>query len=223
MSERLSHRLMRIMIKERRFQSLDHIAAWISVVSVIVLFLAAIVIRLRRRRRYDLQKITLHDIDRMTGLEFEHYLYVFFSVFWEGETFLTKKSGDYGADLLLVDEHGERTVVQAKRLTDHLSVSAVQEVYTAKAYYHASRALIITSTDAISEPCRKLAAATQVRIVARSEFAEMIRLFKRAKFDEIQQLLDEPYEHVDYNPLTSVETIKRERGIIRAGEFYYKV
>lgn len=193
------------------------------IIVIFIFFISIFIFRLRRRKKYDLMKITLRDIDKMTGFEFEHYLYVFFSVFWDGETYMTKQSGDYGADLFLIDEDGEKIVIQAKRLSDKLGLTAVQEVYAAKAYYGANRAIIVTSTDTISEPCRKLAAATKVRVIDRFELDEMIRLFKKGYFIELQQILDEPYEQVHYNPSSSLEIMEQKRGVIQAGDYFCKV
>ncbi len=53
--------------------SLQLILALAFVVFVVWLFF-----RLKRRKRYDLARITLKDIDQMSGHEFEDYLAVFF-------------------------------------------------------------------------------------------------------------------------------------------------
>lgn len=158
----------------------------------------------------------------MTGFEFEEYLYVLFVALEYEETYLTKKSGDFGADLLFVDENEQKTVVQAKRLTGKLGLSAIQEVYAAKAYYGAKKAIIITSTNDLSGACLKLAAATEVTIIDRDELNEIITLFKRGSLENARQQIEEPHEPISYNPSASLEVIKQKRGKIQAGEYYYK-
>ncbi|MDV2686339.1 restriction endonuclease [Alkalihalophilus lindianensis] len=178
--------------------------------------------KLWRRRRFDLAKITLRDIDKMDGHEFEDYLYVLISALDYDHIYQTKKSRDYGADLIFEDQEGFRTVVQAKRYRDKMGLSAVQEVYTAKTYYGADRALIITSAEKISEPCMKLASATGVQIVDRLDLEDVIKAFKKGHFEEAWELLEEPPDPVKYTPMDSLEKPPERRGMIQAGEYFYK-
>ncbi len=185
------------------------------------LIVVAIVLKFKRKRRFDVAKITLSDIDQMTGHEFEEYLYVLIKALGY-ETYLTKKSRDFGADLLFRDGTGQLTVVQAKRLSEKLGLDAVQEIYTAQAYYLAEKALIITSAEQASEPCRKLAAATKVKIIDREQLSQIIKLFKRNRFDEAQELIEELFEWVDFKAEDSIEVIESKRGLVQAGEYFYK-
>ncbi len=190
---------------------------------IAVLFVLAIIFRFRKKKRYDLTKITLTDIDQMTGHEFEEYLYVLLRALEYDQTFLTKKSRDFGADLLFYDQENKRTVVQAKRLAEKLGLTAVQEVYTAKAYYEAENAIIITSTNLISEPCLKLAAATEVRIIDREELSEILKAFKRGHLIEAKEQIEEPFESIPYRAEDSLEVLEQRRGVIQAGDYFYKL
>ncbi len=186
------------------------------------MIIIAVILKIRKKKRYDVAKISLSDIDQMTGHEFEEYLYVLIRSLDYNETYLTKKSRDFGADLLFRNREEQLTVVQAKRLSEKLGLDAVQQIYTAQAYYGADRALIITSAEEVSDPCRKLAAATKVRILTRSEMGEMIKSFKRGNFEEAKDCLEEEYDWVDYTAEDSIEEMESTRGVIQAGEFYYK-
>ncbi|MCM3759547.1 restriction endonuclease [Alkalihalobacillus oceani] len=186
-----------------------------------LLFLALFIWRLRRRRRFDVAKITLADIDRMTGYEFEEYLYVLLTAL-DYETFLTKKSRDFGADLLFYDTYDQKTVVQAKRLADPLGLTAVQEVYAAKAYYEADKALIITTAPSLTESCRKLASAAKVTIVDREQLVDIVKDFKRGREELARVQLEAPYEQVAYREEDSLEQLGSGKGLIQAGEFYYR-
>lgn len=89
------------------------------------------------------EDLTIERIDIMSGIEFEHFLNDLFSK--DGyKTEITKASGDQGADLI-VEKFGERTVVQAKRYSNAVSNSAIQEVVAAKAHYNCSRTIVITN------------------------------------------------------------------------------
>lgn len=194
---------------------------------IIVLLFAVGVLWLRqkihKRRRFDLTKITLKDIDKMDGHEFEDYLYVLLSALGYEEVYQTKKSRDYGADLLFESEDGKRYVVQAKRYKEKLGLSAVQEIYTAQAYYDATQAVIVTSAGRISDPCLKLASATNVHIVDRDDLEEIIKLFKKGKREEAMRFVEEPYEHVAYSSKDSLEKPPKKRGYIQAGEYFYRL
>ena len=85
----------------------------------------------------------IYQIDKMSGFEFEIFLGRFFKSFNSLEC-VTQKSQDKGVDLIIY-LNGKRTVVQAKRWKKNVGIKAIQEVYTAKALYHADNALVISS------------------------------------------------------------------------------
>jgi len=92
-----------------------------------------------RTRKYQraLLKTDMSYIDKMDGRQFKIYLQILFRhLGYHPE--VTKKSGDFGADLVM--EGGEKIVVQAKRYgyKNRVSLSAVQGGYGAKAYYRAN-------------------------------------------------------------------------------------
>ncbi len=196
----------------------------IMLVGVIVFLTIAglIFVYIRKKKRFDVSKISITDIDRMSGHEFEDYLYVLLVGLGYDDTCLTKKSRDFGADLLFRDQSDQETVVQAKRITEKMGLDAVQEIYAAKAYYEAQKAIVITTAENISEPCKKLAAATHVSIVKRKELIEVIRLFKKGRIEEAQAIIEMPYEEVSYNSDLSIEEHKPQRGLIKAGEYFYR-
>lgn len=87
---------------------------------------------------------SMDDIDEMTGIEFEVYLYYKFRK--QGyRVKLTPVSGDYGADLVLKKKR-EKIVVQAKRYQRDVGIAAVQEVIGSIAYYEADRGLVVTNS-----------------------------------------------------------------------------
>ena len=84
----------------------------------------------------------INDIDMMTGEEFEYFLKdLFIRLGYDAE--VTKLSGDQGADLIV--EKDNRTVIQAKRYSNKVNNSAIQEVIGAKKYYNAKKAMVITN------------------------------------------------------------------------------
>jgi restriction system protein len=114
----------------------------------------------------------LYDIDRMDGLEFEKVLKPLF----ERQGYLaevTQGSGDYGADLIL-RKGTKKYVVQAKRYSSNIGVSAVQQVVGAIKYYKASGAIVVTN-QYFTQAAVNLAKSNRVKLIDREELAKMIR------------------------------------------------
>jgi len=112
--------------------------------TILVFYFAGLNDRVKKkqlRRRHVAQ--TKH-VDKMSGTEFEQHLADYFAR--RGYSIeLTPASGDYGADLVL-RSRSECIVVQAKRWNSKIGVSAVQEISTARHFYRASSALLITNS-----------------------------------------------------------------------------
>jgi restriction system protein len=85
----------------------------------------------------------IEEIDKLDGIEFEHFLKPIFER--KGYvTTVTQGSGDYGADLILRKGH-KKYVVQARRYSSNIGVGAVQQVVGAIRYYRASGAIVVTN------------------------------------------------------------------------------
>lgn len=87
---------------------------------------------------------TIEEVDEMTGIEFEQFLYYKFKK--RGfKVKTTPVTGDYGADLVIRKKR-EIIVVQAKRYQRDVGIAAVQEVIGSIAYYQASKGMVITNS-----------------------------------------------------------------------------
>ena len=110
-------------------------------------------------------------IDRMTGIEFEEFLKVWFEKKgYRAE--LTPPSNDYGADLLLYKRilgKKELTVVQAKCHHSNIGIKAVQEVIGAMDYYKADKGIVVTNQH-FSPNAVQLAKSRDVKLIDRSAF-----------------------------------------------------
>jgi hypothetical protein len=84
-----------------------------------------------------------NNIDQMNGVQFEVFLSKFFTYigYYVQKTPL---SNDYGADLIMQKSY-IKYVVQAKRQKKTVGVKAVQQVTSARIYYNANEAMVITS------------------------------------------------------------------------------
>ncbi|WP_412758954.1 restriction endonuclease [Metabacillus fastidiosus] len=119
-----------------------------------------------------ISKSGIEVIDQMDGFQFEVYLKALFKELGY-KTEVTKKTGDYGADLVLQGK--KKIVIQAKRynIKNKVSIGAVQEVYAAKAYYQASEAWVITNS-LFTKQAEILAKACGVKLLDRIELLNFI-------------------------------------------------
>ena len=154
-------------------------------VAFIILFLIVLLINLIHRminlvhrtikERLYLKRMArsgIRDIDKMDGYQFEVYLKSLFKELGY-KPHVTQASVDFGADLIL---KGKNTIViQAKRykLKSKVSISAIQEIYAAKAYYKADEAWVITNS-LFTKSAKALAEACEVKLLDRGDLQQFI-------------------------------------------------
>lgn len=73
------------------------------------------------------------------------------------------RSGDFGGDVTAMCFPFGKIVVQCKNYSGKVGVSAVQEVYAAKRYYHATRAAVATNST-FTKAAKELAAKCGVKL-----------------------------------------------------------
>lgn len=114
----------------------------------------------------------IKDIDRMDGFQFEEYLKCLFRELGYKPQ-VTKKSGDFGADLILKGKN--KIAVQAKRYgyKNNVSLDAVREVFASQAYYKADESWVITNSF-FTKQAKELAQACNVKLLDRYALQEFI-------------------------------------------------
>lgn len=138
----------------------------------IILFLVVEIIfhKYKSWRNKRFYHASINIVDKMTGEEFEEFLELHFKK--EGyKTYLTPKTGDYGADLV-VKKGREKIVVQAKRWNQNVGVEAVQQAVASIKYYKAHRAMVITNSS-FTENARNLAKANNVTLIDRKDILKL--------------------------------------------------
>ncbi|MFD0051448.1 restriction endonuclease [Actinomycetes bacterium NPDC127524] len=122
------------------------------------------------RRR--LKRAGIHQIDKMTGTQFEQYLELLFTQ--KGyKVSLTKSTGDFGADLILKSTGGKTIIVQAKRYSKNVGIKAVQEVVSAVPHYKGTEAWVVTNSY-YTEAAKKLAVTNNVQLYNRDQLIKWI-------------------------------------------------
>jgi HJR/Mrr/RecB family endonuclease len=116
---------------------------------------------------------TIEDVDRMTGLEFEHFLSdLFDKLSYRVE--VTKTTGDQGIDLL-ASKNNEVIAIQAKCYSNTVGNEAVQQAIAGKNYYEASKCAVITN-NYFTKSAKDLASKTRTILWDREKLKEMINL-----------------------------------------------
>jgi len=117
------------------------------------------------------QKITITQLDMMTGAEFQDALAKIFQN--QGYKITrTPLSNDYGADLIL-EKFGKKIVVQAKRYEKTVPNRAIQEAHTAKDYFTCDEAWIITQSK-LSKNSISMANKLNVKIIDREKLIKLL-------------------------------------------------
>lgn len=153
---------------------------WLTIITLIIIIFALvkfipIILKFIKEQRLKnlLKKANIKDIDRMSGLDFEVYLKVLFKELGY-KAIVTNASHDFGADLILKKNH-HKIVVQAKRYgyKKNVSISAIQEVFSAQHYHGADEAWVITNSF-FTKSAIKLAKSCNVELKDRYKLAEWI-------------------------------------------------
>lgn len=128
-----------------------------------------------------LARLGIDDIDKLSGRDFEKYLAVLFGKQGYKVT-LTKYIGDYGADLV-VENSGDKIVVQAKRYKGSVGVKAVQAAVAAKGIYQCQRAMVVTNST-FTEQAKKLARANKVELWDRKKLIDNLSALEGTAISE---------------------------------------
>lgn len=151
----------------------------VGLIFAITIFVFYCIKILRRKlvKKY-INNLSISKIDALDGNEFEKLL---FYLFWSNglNVQITKKSHDFGADLIIT--HGrEKLIIQSKLYcTKNVGNSAIQEAYTAQKFYNADKCMVITNSE-FTNPAKELASKSSVILIDRRK---LINLLKEPKIN----------------------------------------
>lgn len=147
----------------------------IVLLPVVIVWLVAQKIKKRKERKFDnIDIFNISQIDSLNGEEFEVLLKTIFEK--QGyEVSLTKKSHDYGADLVL-KKGNKLAIVQAKCYGKNIGIKAVQEIISAQKHYGAQE-LFVATNRYFSKDAIVLASEYDVRLIDRDVVARLVRDF----------------------------------------------
>ena len=83
---------------------------------------------------------------QMSGYDYEQFLAGSLKAQGYTNVKVTPKSGDYGADVIATNRHGEKICFQCKHYNGVVGIDSVQEITAAKKYYGCSRGAVVTNS-----------------------------------------------------------------------------
>ena len=84
-------------------------------------------------------------IDKMNGLDFEHYVGAILVKLGYYNVVVTKGSGDFGVDITCYNR-SKKYVFQVKRYSNTVGVAAIQQIVAGREFYKAQKAVAITNS-----------------------------------------------------------------------------
>lgn len=135
----------------------------------VVFFLIKTKVNNHKQAKINAERIKIYNISQinaLSGTEFEKYLKILFEKMGYSVD-LTKKSKDFGVDLIL-KKRGKQTIVQAKRYSHTVGIAAVQEIISARVHYDVYDAIVITNQK-FSKEAQILAAENNVMLAGGEE------------------------------------------------------
>lgn len=155
----------------------NSLLATLSIIILAVFLMVGISVFNRIRVNQKLAKSGIKEIDKMDGIQFERYLSTLFKKLGY-KVQVTRASGDFGADLVLIREN-KKIIVQAKRYKSNVGIKAVQEIASAKLHYKATDAWVVTNSF-FTNAAVKLAKSNHVHLINRNDLIELILSIKQA-------------------------------------------
>ncbi|MCH7626954.1 MAG: restriction endonuclease [Chloroflexi bacterium] len=131
----------------------------------------------RAKQEAFIRALQIDDIDRMAGIDFEHYVQKLL-IYRGYQTEVTPATGDVGADII-ARANGIKYAIQAKRysIDNRVGVHAVTEAIAALPYYDAEEAIVITS-GYFTNAANRYAEKVGCRLVDRDELSIWVKQFQ---------------------------------------------
>ena len=139
------------------------------VLVLIALRLVAKIFKFFQRFRHNL---SFRAIDKMDGIEFEHYIAQILKRQGYRRVRLTERY-DYGVDIV-AEKDGVKWGIQVKRYSGLVKASAVRQVVTGLSIYNCQRAMVITNSE-FSNIAKALAVSNNCILVNRASLLKLVR------------------------------------------------
>ena len=153
--------------------ALQDVQIFLSILWIAALALTVyIVSRKRRGKVYRSISEEMKKVDGMKGTSFEKYFGEVLKCNGYKKVSITKKSGDYGADIIASYQH-RLIAFQCKRYDKPVGIKGVQEAAAAQKYYGCCKAVVVTN-NSFTKNARNLAQRTNVELWDRKKLCDLI-------------------------------------------------
>ena len=156
--------------------SVESLVLPVVLVGVILGVGLVLVMKLETRRRE--RALEVADIDRMDGVVFEEYVAKLMR-FRGYSVKMTKKTGDYGVDLL-ADKGGEHLAIQLKRYEKSVDREAVNDAVSGKNAYRTDAIPMVITNSKFTKEAREIARLNNCRLVDREELIKWILDYQKS-------------------------------------------
>jgi len=129
-------------------------------------------------------KITIYEVDRLTGTQFEQLMAILLNVNGYTDAEVTGKAGDQGGDII-TQKDDQKLIIQAKNYSINRKVtnSAVQEVLGAIPYYGADKGIVVTNSF-FTASATELAQVNNITLWDRRKVTEMLEVYNGGNSNE---------------------------------------
>ncbi len=150
--------------------------AWAIITTIVIVlgagFLAYFFIIKKYLIKKPLPSVTMKEIDKMTGNEFEYFVSDLFKAMGY-QTEVTQASHDYGADVI-AKRNEVKIVIQVKHYKNAVGFRSIEEVNAGKVKYKADEAYIVTNSESFTSQCKKEAKTFRIHLIDRKDLQELI-------------------------------------------------
>lgn len=169
---------------------------WFVILFITSTFIAIIiyvsVVRHWNRKERELQEAILqtniNQVDDLTPYEFEEWVARFLRIAGY-KAHATKKSGDYGVDVL-AEKDNTSIAIQVKKFIKPVGIKAVQEVISGMDYYNCYEGWVITTAPYFTQAAKNLAETRNVKLYNKNDLA--LLLFELQKDNDVNISIPEP-------------------------------
>ena len=121
----------------------------------------------------------INQIDSLSPFEFEDWVTRFLNI--NGfKAITTKRSGDFGADVIAYKDN-KKLVVSCKKYVGNLGIKCVQEIIGAMDYYHATEGWVVSTSSHFSKQAYDLAKSRGVKLYTKEKLALMLNELQKEK------------------------------------------
>lgn len=220
----LGARIPLLMIGLTNLSGLDDIFGLPFLIITIILTLIAIIIyacilsfwnKNEQELQDALKNSGISQIENLSPFEFEEWVARLLRV--DGyKANATKKSGDYGADVI-AEKDGIKIAIQVKKFNKPVGIKAVQEVISAIGYYDCYEGWVITSSNNFTPAAHNLAKKHNIKLLNKNGLALMLNRLRNNTIESelnLEEIIEtettnlETDNNVDFKSTISYTAIK---------------